>query len=657
MSWFTSLFSSSSKTSRNSRTAMSSTHEAFSLPTSSPSQTHHPDAFSPSALHTAQSHTLSSPTSYSYPPPSPVGSYDYVPNPSNSRSRESSLLPLHNPPRTPPYPPLEQTWNRLRSWLSTEYPELGDTLNFGMLPQDLAQVEMAFGFALPAPVRESYLCVDGQEPESAAGCSEGLFFGLTLLPLEDVLEEWRFWREVDDDPNTGANARLREMMQSIPPGWVRREYSSRGWIPLVADKAGNYLGIDMNPDEGGAVGQVIVFGRDFDTKVVIWRGDGPGGWAKWLASFVEDLEAGEGYEIGGDGTSEGSEDSIGYESYFYDGVGKGMGNSGGDSGTGGMKLAGEYKGWNVLEAWADRSVRRWHEAGIIPDPVVPQPDKGKNIAPNVVNLPDGSGAQVPIPVLVEDESTTPLGNATNRETAPKQSIPTISVTKPPAPAPFDLPTADDILVTSESETPLAEPDLEAGGDMVMREIIIPPQTSPVSPGRTTPAEVRQAVNVPLPSSPIPRILTSSPDSVTPPAPAVSDLLEDPAPMLPTPTITPSPTSSSANPPEGDKPDSAKSDEESPVMVSAEDSIDASLDTTIRLVGGGGITGSSDLSQDGVLVSEPEEEAIEVPLTDIPLASSTETVKKHQKKNSTSSKRFSILSKRRKDSVNSTKEVV
>ena len=134
---------------------------------------------------------------------------------------------------------------------------------------------MAFGFSLPQPVRESYLCVDGQEPESSAGCAAGLFFGLTLLPLEEVLEEWRFWREVDDDPTTGANAALRGLMESIPAGWVRREYSCRGWIPLVADKAGNYLGIDMNPGEGGAVGQVIVFGRDFDTKVVMWRGDGP----------------------------------------------------------------------------------------------------------------------------------------------------------------------------------------------------------------------------------------------------------------------------------------------------------------------------------------------------------------------------------------------
>ena len=186
------------------------------------------------------------------------------------------------------------------------------------------------------------------------------------MPLESVLEEWKFWREVDHDPMTGANAALVDSMQSIPPNWVRKAYSQRGWIPLIADKVGNYIGVDLSPGELGQVGQVIVFGRDFDTKVVLWRGDGPTGWAKWLANFADELEAGDGFEIGNNDDSEGSEDDLGYEGYFYDGKGRGEGV--GDVGSGGgLKLSGEYKGWNVLEAWADRSLRKWHQAGVITD--------------------------------------------------------------------------------------------------------------------------------------------------------------------------------------------------------------------------------------------------------------------------------------------------
>ena len=284
---------------------------------------------------------------------------------------------LHSPfPPTSPYPPLENTWNRLRAWLSREYPELGDTLNWGMLPQDMADLELQFGFALPTVVRESYLCCDGQEAESAAGCSEGLFFGLTLLPLESVLEEWRFWREVDEDPTTGANAGLRSIQQSVPPNYVRKAYSERGWIPLIADKAGNYVGIDLHPDEAGTAGQVIVFGRDFDTKVVLWRGDGATGWAKWLDSFAEELESGEGFEIGNNDTSEDSEDDVGYDGYFYNGNAPGQGDSSA-TGTAGLRYTGEYRGWNVLEVWADRSFRRWLDAGLIPTDTLTTPGAGE----------------------------------------------------------------------------------------------------------------------------------------------------------------------------------------------------------------------------------------------------------------------------------------
>jgi len=321
-----------------------------------PSLASQAEAFSPGPLHTSHPEFNSRSPSATYPPQGTLG--DVLPS-------SSQQAPL---PGSPTYPPPSQSWARIRSWLSREYPELGDTLNYGIPPIHLSQIEMQFGFSLPTALRQSYLCVNGQEAESAAGCSgEGLFFGLTILPLEAVLEEWKFWREIiDNDPSTLL---LHDAMQSIPPGWIRKSYSQRGWIPLIADKAGNFVGIDLNPGESGSVGQVIVFGRDFDIKVVLWKGDGPAGWATWLASFVEELEMGEGFEIGASGdASEYSEDDVGYESYFYDGSGRGQRDGGGDAGSGGgLRYTGEYRGWNVLEAWADKSVRKWHEAGVISD--------------------------------------------------------------------------------------------------------------------------------------------------------------------------------------------------------------------------------------------------------------------------------------------------
>ena len=335
-------------------------------------------------------HGESSSRSYTYPPaPGNGATYDTVPQSSydmrpNTVSPTSSagffgvgarratvpILPTALQQSGPPgaYPNLTHTWGRIRKWLHKQYPELDDTLNYGIEPQALLDIEAQLGVHLPASVRESYLVVDGQEAESAAGCAEGLFFGLTILPLDDVLEEWRFWRDVDDDPATGANPRLRDIMDSIPPNWIRKEYSQRGWIPLVTDKGGNYMGIDLSPGDAGVAGQIIIFGRDFDTKVVVHRGEGAHGWGTWLSSFADELEHGDGFELGTSGdVSDGSEDGVGYESY-YGGFGTThKGDGGGDSGISGLRLTGEYRGWSVLEAWADRSVRRWKEAGLLPD--------------------------------------------------------------------------------------------------------------------------------------------------------------------------------------------------------------------------------------------------------------------------------------------------
>ncbi|KAI8998462.1 hypothetical protein BD414DRAFT_475132 [Trametes punicea] len=636
MSWLASLFSSSKSSRNSSRRAMTSTHEAFTLPTSSPSQSTHQDAYNPDTLVTPGYGPSSS--SYSYPPSSPSGPYYDVPR---RRDAPKVNVDTTSPPASssgPSIPPLSVTWNRLRQWLSREYPELGDTLNYGILPQDLAQIEMAFGFSLPAPVRESYLCVDGQEPESAAGCSEGLFFGLTLLPLEDVLEEWRFWREVDDDPATGANPALRELMQSIPSGWVRREYSCRGWIPLVADKAGNYLGIDMNPGEGGAVGQVIVFGRDFDTKVVMWRGDGPAGWAKFLAGFVDDLESGEGYELGsgGDG-SDGSEDDVGYSSYFFDGVGGGQGETGGDVGTGGLRLAGEYKGWNVLEAWADRSVRRWIEAGIVPENIMHSPEKGKEKAPldpvQVVVSASGGGAEVPIPVLADaidekgasalDESSlpTPLGNVTNF--AQRQQLPTISVTKPPAPMPVDLPSPSNLDSPSDFDDGNFPRQDDIEGNPAQHE-----SQAAVPPGKPR-------TRSPSPQPAIDAVITASPTALQQSVPlsTVPDLLDDTA-TLAEPS-QPQPDDAGAK---------TKSDTDSPVLVDAADVSSQDPDTTIRLVGGGGIAGTigNALQTEGILVheEEPTETAADTTITadDADAAAEVASITSVESTASTSSKK-------------------
>jgi cell wall assembly regulator SMI1 len=75
--------------------------------------------------------------------------------------------------------------------------------------------------------------------------------------------------------------------RSVPPGAIQPVYAHPMWIPLITDLAGNHVGVDLAPGPQGKWGQVIVFGRDFDTKFVL-----ADHWGDFLLMFAKDLESG-----------------------------------------------------------------------------------------------------------------------------------------------------------------------------------------------------------------------------------------------------------------------------------------------------------------------------------------------------------------------------
>lgn len=57
-------------------------------------------------------------------------------------------------------------------------------------------------------------------------------------------------------------------LTSFPTGCIKPIYYNVGWLPLIKDHGGNFIGIDLDPDEKGTAGQVIVYGRD-DTDMFV----------------------------------------------------------------------------------------------------------------------------------------------------------------------------------------------------------------------------------------------------------------------------------------------------------------------------------------------------------------------------------------------------
>lgn len=212
----------------------------------------------------------------------------------------------------PPPPPVAHSWRKIERWLEHNYEELLDQLGEGCTQNDINELEHELDSSLPLEVRESLMFHDGQE---RGGLPTGVLFSAMLLDCEEIVQEWRNWKIVNDEylsnstmmqsapaPSSAASSSaagasqanptvwrsdLLDRQDSQPPGAVQKAYAHPAWIPLARDWGGNNLAIDLAPGPAGKWGQVIIFGRDYDCKYVVARS-----WAAFLATFADDLCSG-----------------------------------------------------------------------------------------------------------------------------------------------------------------------------------------------------------------------------------------------------------------------------------------------------------------------------------------------------------------------------
>ncbi|KAI1633553.1 glucan synthesis regulatory protein [Biscogniauxia mediterranea] len=219
----------------------------------------------------------------------------------------------------PPPPPVSHTWARIDRWAEENYPELYDQLCEGCTSNDLNELEHQLDCSLPQDVRDSLMVHDGQE---RGGNPTGIIFSHMLLDCEEIVQEWDQWRRVNQQylletnvvkpavptkafggSNQASSSRsapgsprsqpdswrqdLQARQDSVPQGAVQRAYAHPAWIPLVRDWGGNNLAVDLAPGLTGTWGQIILFGRDYDTKYVVARS-----WAAFLAMVADDMNSG-----------------------------------------------------------------------------------------------------------------------------------------------------------------------------------------------------------------------------------------------------------------------------------------------------------------------------------------------------------------------------
>lgn len=233
---------------------------------------------------------------------------------SNERSADGGEIQMQSfHDGAPPPPPVAHSWSKIEQWLENNFEELYDNLCEGCTQNDINELEHELDCSLPLEVRESLMIHDGQE---RPGLPTGVIFGCMLLDCEEMVEEWKNWRTVNEEffssgaimasgpgPATasvsssagpsqpGSNPLWRQDLQerqdSQPPGAVRKAYAHPAWIPVARDWGGNYIAIDLAPGPAGRWGQVIIYGRDYDCKYVVGRS-----WSAFLAVLADDICSG-----------------------------------------------------------------------------------------------------------------------------------------------------------------------------------------------------------------------------------------------------------------------------------------------------------------------------------------------------------------------------
>lgn len=169
------------------------------------------------------------------------------------------------------HPPLtvSESWSRLDPWLADHPGDLPGGLNAGAGDEDVRSLEAALDIELPEDFIESLKIHNGQP-----GIAGDFFDGDSLLSSRDILNAWKVWHKLVVSGDF-------EDCSAEPDDGIKDDWYNLKWIPFTSNGAGDHLCLDLDPAEGGIVGQVIRVWHDDDQRTLVARS-----FREWLHRFV-----------------------------------------------------------------------------------------------------------------------------------------------------------------------------------------------------------------------------------------------------------------------------------------------------------------------------------------------------------------------------------
>ena len=154
---------------------------------------------------------------------------------------------------------VKETLQILEDMVHPILPKLLNELNPPATSQQINEVASQLPFDFPDELEQLYSVYNGEANE------RGLFFGFPLISLETAFDEWQMLAGLASEDFSDVD----EDIVSIPKGHIKKNYANVSYFPFSRDRGGNYIVVDLDPDEKGTKGQIVNVGSDEDTRYVI----------------------------------------------------------------------------------------------------------------------------------------------------------------------------------------------------------------------------------------------------------------------------------------------------------------------------------------------------------------------------------------------------
>lgn len=172
---------------------------------------------------------------------------------------------------------MQRLWERIELWLSRHAPDIQADLCEAATKADIQWAEEQIECEFPDSFKQSHLIHDGSD--NCALLEYWDFYSLTEIV--------RAWKALEQCAAGGFFTQFDSLCEGQTQGPVRPEWWNRKWVPLTGEPRGDHLCLDLDPDAGGKVGQVIRWYHDDSVREVVaptYEG--------WWEQLADGLEAG-----------------------------------------------------------------------------------------------------------------------------------------------------------------------------------------------------------------------------------------------------------------------------------------------------------------------------------------------------------------------------